>query len=498
MSVWAVVGLLSLSPALAQAPGDVREALVIGNSAYFGAPLANPVRDANAMADALRAQGFRVAVLSDATQAQMRDALAALGQRLSGRAGVGWVYFAGHGVQVDDTNLLLPVDARVGREADLRTESVALDDAIAVLRHAGTRLGVLVLDACRDNPFKPREALAGLAPRDPPVGMLIGYATEPGNVAQDGAEGGNGLYTRQLLDELKRGGSSLDDVFKRVRYGVWRVSRATQIPSYVNGAEEPFSMQTGFARPVDDRSERAAAFDRERAHWNRIKASRDAMDFFAFIDAYPHSSLSELAQAQLERLARRAMLAQGRRGEAVLSPADDRFRAGDSYRMELRRPGHPALAFTIDVQEVRDEVARYANVFGNGVGGESTVAGAVVADGVSTFDPPYVLVPGGEYQVGKRWTGRSLRRLNATGRAEWMDYSGWVRGREIVEVPAGRLETYRVEIEWQYESGPKTRTTYWVQPQWGIGVRTDFDFVHPQTGQVIPMSRVLVERRRGR
>jgi uncharacterized caspase-like protein len=487
---------LGFAPVAAQAPTDVREALVIGNNAYANAPLANPVRDAAAMAQSLREQGFRVTVLTDASRAQMAAALAALGQRLTGRAGVGWVYFAGHGVQVDDTSLLLPVDARVSNEADLRAQGLPLDEVVATLRQAGARFGVLVLDACRDNPFKPRDALAGLAPRDPPPGMLIGYATEPGNVAQDGVEGGNGLYTRHLLDELRRGGSSLDDVFKRVRYGVWRVSRATQIPSYVNGAEEAFSMQTGFALPVADRAQRAAAFERERAHWDRIKASRDTAEFFTFIDAYPHSALSELAQAQLERLARRSLLAQGRRGEAAQNPADDRFRVGDSYRMELRRPGQPPLAFTIDVQEVREDVARYTNVFGNGVGGESTVAGAVVADGISTFDPPYVLVPGGEYQVGKRWSGRSLRRLNATGRTEWMDYSGWVRGRETIDVPAGRLETYRVEIEWQYESGPKTRTIYWVQPQWGIGVRTDFDFVSPQTGQVIPMSRVLVARQR--
>lgn len=494
---WLWGAAIAACSAQAQAPADVRVALLIGNSSYPGAPLVNPQRDVRAMAEALSRHGFQVRPLVDATREQMQKAVADLAGELRGKRAVGLLYYAGHGMQLDYDNLLLPVDANVRSESDLRASSVRMDDAIAALRSADARLGIIVLDACRDNPFRPAGAVAGLAPRDPPRGMVVAYATEPGNVAQDGdPAAGNGLYTRHLLQEMARGGATIDDVFKRVRYAVWRGSSGTQIPSYSNGAEEDFSLDRGFATttPASDR-ERQARFEREKAHWDRVRGSRDPADYFAFIDAWPHSAISELAQASLERLARRTVLAQAERGQARQNPADSRFREGDSYRMELRRPGQAAQRFSIEVREVRDDVARYTNVFGAGRMGESTVAGAVISDGQATFDPPYVLVPGGEYQVGKRWSGRSMRRGIEDGRTQWMDYSGRVVARETIEVPAGRMDTYRVEFQWKLETGPVTRSTTWVQPEWGIGVRTDFEFVAP-SGAVIPMSRVLLERRR--
>lgn len=179
---------LAFAVASAQAPVDVREALVIGNSAYAGAPLENPANDAQAMSAALSKLGFSVQVLRDADKRQMTQALDALGARLKGRQGVGMVYYAGHGLQVNYDNFIIPVDARIRQEADIASQAVNVNQALESLAASGSRLSVMVLDACRDNPFKTRQDFVGLAPRDAPKGTLIAYATGPGNVARDGRD----------------------------------------------------------------------------------------------------------------------------------------------------------------------------------------------------------------------------------------------------------------------------------------------------------------------
>lgn len=493
----AVSAGLAVAAASAQAPVDVREALVIGNSAYASAPLENPANDALAMSAALRKLGFSVQVLRDADKKQLTQAFDSLGARLKGRQGVAMVYYAGHGVQVNYDNFLVPVDARIRQEADIASQAVNINQALESLAASGSRLSVMVLDACRDNPFKTRQAFVGLAPRDAPKGTLIAYATDPGNVAQDGdASSGNGLYTQFLLKELARPLTTIDDVFKRVRFSVRRASGGQQIPSYTNGLNENFSFERGFsARPVE-LPERSAQFAVEKARWDSIRNSSNPGDFYEFIEAYPNSGIGELAQAVLERLERRKIVAQGAQGEAAQNPAESRFRLGDTYKMQLRLDTYsrPEL-FTIRVTEVNDDRARYTGVFGPGQFGESTVAGAVISDGTSTFDPPYVLVPGGEYQVGKRWAGRSIR-TDKTGDKQWMDYSARVMAREKITVAAGTFETYKVEFSFQMQSGVQLKSAVWVQPEWGIAIKTSFQY-QDRAGVVRLGTRELVERQRG-
>ena len=147
---------LAVAAASAQAPVDVREALVIGNSAYAGAPLENPVNDAQAMSVALRKLGFSVQVLRDANKTQMAQAFDSLAARLKGRQGVGMVYYAGHGVQVNYDNFLVPVDARILQESDIALQTINVNQALESLTASGNRLSLMVLDACRDNPLKTR------------------------------------------------------------------------------------------------------------------------------------------------------------------------------------------------------------------------------------------------------------------------------------------------------------------------------------------------------
>lgn len=177
---------------VADAAQDKRIALVIGNAKYRESMLKNPVNDARAMAKALRAFGFEVIERTDVTQKEMNRAITQFGQKLSG-GGVGLFYYAGHGMQVRGKNFLVPVDAAIEGEQAVRSESVDLDLVMDQLVYA--RVGMVILDACRNNPFERSfrsGAGGGLAQVDAPKGVLVAYATAPGKVAADGT-GKHGL-----------------------------------------------------------------------------------------------------------------------------------------------------------------------------------------------------------------------------------------------------------------------------------------------------------------
>ena len=201
-----------------------RNALVIGNSAYVFGALKNPANDARAIADDLKRTGFDVTLGVDLTRSQMIEAIQAYGQRVAQRKAIGLFYFAGHGVQLAWRNYLLPTDAALEKVEDIRAKCIDLNALIESIGRAANPMNVIVLDACRDNPFANEGKLErGLSQLDAPPGTLIAYATAPGNVASDG-EGTNGLYTEQLLREMLVPEAKIEDVFKRVRLGVRRKS----------------------------------------------------------------------------------------------------------------------------------------------------------------------------------------------------------------------------------------------------------------------------------
>ena len=203
-------------PVSAQAPLDIRMALVIGNSAYPSAPLVNPANDARAMGDTLRGLGFTVVELRDANKDQMAQAIATVGAALKGKQAVGMLYYAGHGLQLDWRNYMVPVNAILSKAADVPAQTVDVNSVIDAFKAAGNRMNILVLDACRDNPFAGTASGKGLAQLDAPSGTFLAYATAPGNVAEDGdVKSGNGLYTQFLLTELKKPESRIEDVFKQ-------------------------------------------------------------------------------------------------------------------------------------------------------------------------------------------------------------------------------------------------------------------------------------------
>lgn len=231
--------LASVSPA-AMAAG--REALLIGNAGYSALPpLDNPIFDATLLGETLKRRGFNVRVVLDADYDGMRQAIDGF-RRDARDAEVALVYYAGHGVQIDGTNYLLPVDAEVAGREDLRREGLVLALLLHELETASPDFGILVLDACRNNPLAELEvALAeqpgrslvpreGLAPTQPATGLLIAYATAPGQVALDGPPGGNSPYAEALAHYLDEPGLEIGLLFRKVSARVRQATAGAQVP----------------------------------------------------------------------------------------------------------------------------------------------------------------------------------------------------------------------------------------------------------------------------
>ena len=220
----------SHAPAKNAGPTTRRVALVIGNGAYPTAPLKNPVNDARDMAAALKSLGFEVILRENASLAQMEGAVEEFWAQLR-RGGAGLFYFAGHGVQVAGRNYLVPVDARLSAEQDAKYKCMDAGLVLGRMENAGNDLNLIILDACRNNPFARswRSAEQGLAKMDAPRGSIIAYATAPDSVAADGA-GRNGIYTEKLLRAMRTPGQPVELVFKHVRDEVMRATADKQVP----------------------------------------------------------------------------------------------------------------------------------------------------------------------------------------------------------------------------------------------------------------------------
>lgn len=238
--------LLRWTGAIAQASGigllrATKQALVMGNSRYPHAPLKNPVNDANGMAEALKSAGFGVTVALELNKSAMQDAIRAYTENLARTKSVGLFYFAGHGAQLAWRNYLIPVDTEISDIQELRERGVDVNGLIEGIRKAGNPMNMIILDACRDNPFGSVRRLdqKGLSQLDAPPGTLLAYATAPGNTAIDG-EGEHGLYTEHLLKEVRVPEAKVEDVFKRVRLAVRRRSHGLQIPWESTSLEEDF------------------------------------------------------------------------------------------------------------------------------------------------------------------------------------------------------------------------------------------------------------------
>jgi tetratricopeptide (TPR) repeat protein len=194
--------------------------------------LPNPVNDANAIASALQLVGFEVMKYQNVTQKEMKMAINAFGQKLTGYE-VGVFYYAGHGIQNKGMNYMIPIEADLQTEAQIEFDCVAADRVLAYMDAAQVKVNVIIMDACRNNPFERSWHRSvngnGLAMMNAPTGSLIAYATAPGKVASDG-NGSNGLYTSALLKYIADPKLTIEQVFKKVRTDVTEKSAGAQVP----------------------------------------------------------------------------------------------------------------------------------------------------------------------------------------------------------------------------------------------------------------------------
>jgi Caspase domain len=208
-----------------------RTALVIGNAGYVNAPtLRNPSNDASDMARTLKSLGFEVTSGINLNQRDMKRLIREFGQKLRA-GGSGLFYYAGHGVQSKGHNYLIPIEADIQSETDVEDQGVDVGLVLGLMDEANNGLNVVILDACRNNPFARsfRSVNNGLAQVDAPTGTLIAYSTAPGKVARDG-EGRNGAYTAELLKQMQVPGLTIEELLKRVRANLKQLTNGEQVP----------------------------------------------------------------------------------------------------------------------------------------------------------------------------------------------------------------------------------------------------------------------------
>ncbi len=307
LCLWCACGLFSAAfaqPLPTQAGSGKRVALVIGNSAYSEGPLKNPVNDARLMERTLRELGFVVVRLENANFQRMQRAVGAFGSQARG-ADVALIFFAGHGMQADGENYLIPVGARIDKEADLAAEAVTSSALLRQVESSGAKVSLVVLDACRNNPFqaKTRSSTRGLARIEVPTGSIVAYAAQSNAVADDG-DGNNGLYTGHLARFLRQPGLDIKQVFEQTAIAVERDSKGRQRPREDIGLRGSFALNGKGVAQATEFAAKADALpdghpDDEREAYEKARQVGSADGFERFLAEFPNGAFSQNARMVL-------------------------------------------------------------------------------------------------------------------------------------------------------------------------------------------------------
>ena len=359
---------LFLVPAGAHA--ESRVALVVGNANYQTKPLKNARSDAELMARTLKDVGFDVLTVFDGGATEMRSAVTEFGRRLKVPDTVALFYYAGHGVQADGENYLIPLAADISDMTEVALNSLSLGDVLRTMARSDSRMNIVILDACRDNPFSATAraiAQGGLAPVVAPSGTLIGYATAPGQVARDG-EGGNSPYSAALATNISKPGLTLEEVFRNARRHVIEVTAGQQIPwehSSLVG-EFLFKPKAAIQETSEHRPGQAPEADARLSEidaWEQIKLSKDTAHFKAHIERYPNGLFAELAAVRLSKL--EAMRAQTP-WSWIMTGSIERDTAGPAAMSAFERAVQLDKA-ALTPEDLRVVAALYAEAAANGL-----------------------------------------------------------------------------------------------------------------------------------
>ena len=506
---------------MAAGPDPSRLALVIGNSAYHDAPLDNPGNDARAMAGLLGQAGFTVDSRLDCTRGDMLAAIERFGSALR-RSEIKQAvfYYAGHGVQLDWRNYLAPIDAKVDTAEQLRQHCIDLGLLLRELGAAKDKTFIIILDACRDNPFGAtyRPEQKGLAQFDAPVGSLIAYATSPGKGAADGS-GKNGLYTENLVRELSVRGARIEDALKRVRLNVRLLSRGEQIPWEATSLESDIFLFNDPQHKLSD-AELEKQIEADLAAWAGIKTSRNIDDWVGYLRSFPNGRFAEIGQLRLTRLLEekekekererereKEKEKQARVAASVLTPAampvarapaieikagapipqllqpspnpysagryplGRRFTVGDeaTFRESDFLTGVTQRTYTIRVTRVDLDADR---VEINGGKGIIDSMGNPIKWWAREFNAPVQQTPA-EFQVGKKWTAAYTE--SRPGQAPInISIAFHILRREKVIVPAGTFDAFRIEgWGWSMTHGSQIEFRQWLVPGLNFTVKRE-------------------------
>ena len=292
---------------------EPRVALVIGNSSYQNAPpLDNPDNDAHAVARLLNTAGFEVITATDLTQNEMLKVVQDFSSRVAahGPNAVAMVYYAGHGVQLAGENYLIPIDARISAPSDLTTSTVRLVDLMATLDAIPSRMRIVVLDACRNNPFPAiNDAGRGLAIVDAPNGSIVGYSTSPGEEALDG-RGEHSPYTQAFLNLARQPNLPIEQLFKRIRLQVNQTTDGRQTPWESSSLTSDFTFfgdqMIAAARAPENAPVVQMATDLPgrsvRQAYDYVLSENRPQYYREFIEMYPRDPLSDRIRALLAGL----------------------------------------------------------------------------------------------------------------------------------------------------------------------------------------------------
>ena len=291
---------------------EKRVALVIGNADYLGmSRLANPLNDAADMAAKLTTLGFEVIYRENLRHDEVGATLQAFEDKLTPET-IALVYYAGHGIQLDGENYLPWVDARIRNEHDVRSQSMNLQQLLAPMQQRQTRLNLVFLDACRDNPYpmvaKSRGAVpAGLARFEGPQGSLIVYATAPGQVAQDGI-GRNGPFAQSLLENIDTTDLEVNVLLTRVTAAVVKKTNSMQIPFRSGNLQTEFYFKSTL-RPDADSADKLAEsprIDPDVELWKEVSQSELRDDYQYYLDNFPRGQYAATAKLRISRWQRKA------------------------------------------------------------------------------------------------------------------------------------------------------------------------------------------------
>lgn len=298
ITLFAMIGAVS-----AQAANKL--ALVIGNSAYQNtSPLRNPANDADLIGQKLLEVGFEVIKAKDLSHAKTQQLIAKFADKIPdvGEDGIVLFYYAGHGIQYNGENFIVPVDANLQTDTDIILQGINTSVVLKIIELAGAKTNVIVLDACRNNPFVgvSRSVNNGLARMDSPSGSLIAYSTAPGEVALDG-KGKNSPYSEALAKHLTDPSLTLEQIFKKVRRDVYYATEKAQTTWESTSLIDEIYLASKTPDQKTEPAKKPLAAVEEENFWNQIRDKNDPDLFRTYLQLFPSGKYREIAVAQLPR-----------------------------------------------------------------------------------------------------------------------------------------------------------------------------------------------------